>query len=375
MSKTPAHPPARPGPSELRRQMNESIRAAHRWFQRSLSREGAIAGLKTLAWLAPLTLLIWIYAEREQTDRVENQTIPIEVTAGNNPNLFVVLKEPSDKTVVAQLNGPKFRLEEMQKRISPRNQQASVVIPIDPGLSPAQEYPQEYPLDTATAILSSQVFADSGVTVTDCRPAKLHVFVDEFVERDAEVRAPESVTNLVGSPIFTPSMIRIRAPRSRFPATAPVVYADLTSGGLTERPGERKATVRVSSNVPGDNVTYSQNTVSADFAVRSLDQPEPKSIPSIAVTVDKPASFEKRFRVDCKPTLANVPVWGPRDQLDLLDKEPPNAVLEVRSVANAGTPQQAVLKFRFPDGAKDVRVDSVFANQAFEYTLVPLNPD
>src|SRR5688572_18150053 len=37
-----------------------------RWARDTFSREQLLSSLKALAWVAPLTLLIWIYAEREQ---------------------------------------------------------------------------------------------------------------------------------------------------------------------------------------------------------------------------------------------------------------------------------------------------------------------
>src|SRR5215208_2440283 len=99
-------PTQRPGRQPLHslreRARDQSWRAAE-WLRRCLERENLIAGLKTFSWLAPLTLLIWIYAEREQVDRLENQTIPIEVRS-NDPNLFVQLQmgeNKDDKNVVA----------------------------------------------------------------------------------------------------------------------------------------------------------------------------------------------------------------------------------------------------------------------------------
>src|SRR5688572_16294126 len=44
--------------------------ATRRWARDTFSREQIISSLKSLAWVAPLTVLIWIYAEREQLARL-----------------------------------------------------------------------------------------------------------------------------------------------------------------------------------------------------------------------------------------------------------------------------------------------------------------
>src|SRR4051812_14869415 len=62
------------------------------WLQRSLSRDSLLAGLKTSTWLVPLTVLIWIYAEREQVYNAEDRTIPIDIRSGNDR--YVELRMP-----------------------------------------------------------------------------------------------------------------------------------------------------------------------------------------------------------------------------------------------------------------------------------------
>src|SRR5947209_20240852 len=64
--------------------------------------ERVIDVLKNLALVAPLTILIWIYAEREQTATRPNVLIPVEVTI-NAPGRIVTVKDPQ---VVATLSGP-----------------------------------------------------------------------------------------------------------------------------------------------------------------------------------------------------------------------------------------------------------------------------
>src|SRR5688572_2465165 len=99
---TPESPAAVPGaprpglnytrtkPSVLRR----SIGTVRRWARDTFSRDQLVAGVKQLAWVAPLTLLIWVYAEREQQD---DETLRFPVTVSStNPQFHARLVDPID---------------------------------------------------------------------------------------------------------------------------------------------------------------------------------------------------------------------------------------------------------------------------------------
>src|SRR5947209_13465364 len=78
--------------------------------KRSALGERVVDMLKTLIWVAPLTVLIWVYAEREQSDRRDNVTVPIAVKI-NATNRIVVLVDPPDKNLVVTLSGPRTALQ------------------------------------------------------------------------------------------------------------------------------------------------------------------------------------------------------------------------------------------------------------------------
>src|SRR5688500_925653 len=60
--------PAQPSgkTSERRSLGRRSSALVRRWARDTFNREQLLSSLRALAWVAPLTLLIWIYAEREQ---------------------------------------------------------------------------------------------------------------------------------------------------------------------------------------------------------------------------------------------------------------------------------------------------------------------
>src|SRR3982750_1628129 len=72
--------------------------------------------LKTLAWVAPLTILIWIYAEREQSIPVSGVSFPIEVRT-TDPTRLVTLRDPADHNVVATLLGPRTSVERVMREL------------------------------------------------------------------------------------------------------------------------------------------------------------------------------------------------------------------------------------------------------------------
>src|SRR3954470_15483911 len=54
---------------------------ARSWGRRMLARGRVVGTPRTLVWVGPLTLLIWVYAEREQTATVANVKVGIAVTS------------------------------------------------------------------------------------------------------------------------------------------------------------------------------------------------------------------------------------------------------------------------------------------------------
>ena len=97
-------PPQKPIPLDyLRQRAHNQFANFKHWVQHALSRDSLMSSFKTLLWLAPLTGLIWIYAEREQVVSLPGQAITVGVRS-NDPNTFVRLA--SDPRVTVRLSGP-----------------------------------------------------------------------------------------------------------------------------------------------------------------------------------------------------------------------------------------------------------------------------
>jgi hypothetical protein len=357
--------------STFLREARLQVQHAGRNFTSGFTWDNFFATLRTLAWLTPLTILIWVYAEREQTETVDNIAIPIQISAGGDVNLFVE-PQPPNPVVTARLTGPRGRLEDIRQRIMPKEGNATVIINIDRNhVTPGGLQT----LDTAAALSTNQIFANSGVTVSNCSPTQLKVFVDEYKQRELEVQRPTGITNLVGTPSFDPRKVTIRAPQRNLQTAEPItVEADLN--GLVDTPGPQ-----VVNNVPLivrpriENVTFEPSTVRATFEVRATDVK--MTYRSMGVSVDIPQSMQMTQWVKAPQTLANVELIGPPDQIAFLQQETvkPTARISVTIDALPGKTYTAKpganLTFEFPAGAKDVRVNpETISDYSIEWTLM-----
>jgi len=63
----------------------------------------------------PIDRLIWIYAERQQTETTV-LPIPIDISI-NAPDRIVMVKDPPDRTVVVTLNGPRNGIQRVDDAI------------------------------------------------------------------------------------------------------------------------------------------------------------------------------------------------------------------------------------------------------------------
>src|SRR3982751_2273948 len=88
--------------------------ADKRSFREAFSKQQLIEGVKAFLWVAPLTILIWIYAEREQLATQKNFPIPVEVRS-SDPRQVIEIVSPLDGTVRADLVGPRAQLDRVRE--------------------------------------------------------------------------------------------------------------------------------------------------------------------------------------------------------------------------------------------------------------------
>ncbi|HEX4797379.1 MAG TPA: hypothetical protein VH370_26530, partial [Humisphaera sp.] len=180
------------------------------WARRSFARENLINGIKTMGWVIPLTILIWIYAEREQ---LVTATVTIHVEPRNGDRGRVITFDnasgPRVMSIRADLTGPHGRVEQVQKML----ESAEAVLQLDVGsnLVPGATHPV-----TVQPLGNDQLFVTNGITVTNMLPRELIVYVDPVVTREVDVKPPPDVAKTIDKVTFEPRRVTVSAPQSYF---------------------------------------------------------------------------------------------------------------------------------------------------------------
>lgn len=317
--------PSRPVALDYARERASAVR---RWFVRTFTIENVFSTFKTLAWVVPLTILIWVYAEREQTWREPDVTIPIGVRSAD-PSRIVRLQR--DSSVRATLIGPRAQVEKVISLLSRQADTPLVQVEADRRLEPGRVWSVEI----KRALADHPLFKSMGVSVPDCQPSQLPIFVDELFETPVEVTVPPTLTNLA-SAAFEPRTVQVRGPASilKDQTRSLRVTAKLAEREELRVPGAHEiAAVPLECSIDDPSVTVQPATVKATIDVNQADVP--LTIPSMTVMVTMPGSMLQEYRVEYDNILTNVKVFGSPDKIKMLGDpkfEPkPKARLEITS--------------------------------------------
>jgi hypothetical protein len=370
-----------PRPSRMR-VWRDDVAAEWSRFVTGFTRENAISRLKTLAWVVPLTLLIWIYAEREQVRPANDVSVPFELI-NNNPDRSVWLMPPQDKNLVLELHGPQGRLESVLNDIRGGKEPEGLRLEVPANL----EINREHSIDALPLVRNQRLFVDNGIFVVACQPARLRVQVDQLVEREAKIVKPPSARNLDAT--FIPPTVKIRGPLSLFMRvdamsrpegeSGLVAYADLSAEALKQPgtyklpgPGLPDVLLRKPPELDDERVTIvtPQTKIQATVEVRQADKT--LRIASMPVTLDTPDGLLEKYKVtEFRGALQNVTVIGPPliiDQLEKPDFEPrPKARVQVTQQDATGERRSKPVKYDLPKGVDVVEADR---NRTVEFRLV-----
>jgi hypothetical protein len=342
---------------------------SRRWRQQHFSRQENLSRLKTLAWVAPLTFLIWVYARQEQVVKESNITFPIEVKS-NDPNRVVTLVYPADKNLVAELEGPRSQLEDVKRKLWPQGGVASVQIDVDTTRL------GEYQISALPQLQSNPIF--NGITIDGCQPVSLGVKIDRIVTRAVPVEAPPGLLS-VQSVRFDPPNVEIRAPASVLKQAEQnhqlAIYANLSGLPILKQPGQHELDASLTSPLQGEEyVTLTPTIVHTILQVRQAD--ETLTISSMPIWAAGPSDLWGRYKVvftsPLQPFLTNVTVIGPHDQIDLLKKQ--GATSKCKAYINVtsedlpiGQVHSRRVRFDLPD---DIHVAPASAGVQVDFKLV-----
>jgi len=306
--------------------------------QHKFTKSSVIEGIKTLMWVIPLTLLIWIYAEREQITDDPNIAFPITLHS-SDANRVVTLLSPQDQNVTVTLAGPRAKLDDIKSRLTSGPYPTPLSIDVSS---------QAIGIDDrlSAPLLSAQpIFRDSGVIVKSCLPANLRIQFDEIVTRDAKVVLPPDVTNLESPPLFDPPTVTLHGPRSSLDEITrrdvngvPTVWPDLTGIDAVRLPGTHDLpNIPLMRPVRDPRVTIEQKTVNLTLTVKQSSVEGKLPFVSIFPYAARSLLDEYKVELPSGDTLPNVKITGPADLVSQLVAgtlpKKPTAMLAISGVA------------------------------------------
>ena len=237
--------------------------SARSWARHTFSRESLMSSLRTFLWVVPLTVLIWVYAEREELGPPEKVTFKFQLVDSEPGRLVRVVEMIDGKPVpiegsqvTAEITGPHARLEKVAGQLVAGDVQIPVPH-LDPGVHPLQ----------SNFIADAPVFKSNGITFNSIMPAELTVLVDPMKSVEVEVQPNPDARDSLAKVEFEPRKAQISMPES-FAKDHPRVtaYANLTD--LTT-PGAHQEDATISPSVTDPHVTLSIASVHAIYTVKN----------------------------------------------------------------------------------------------------------
>jgi hypothetical protein len=344
-SKPDKSKPARPHALPLNYYARTLASEARR-FRQGITRENVTGFLKNMAWTVPLTVLIWVYAEREQEVPVTDQPIAIEVKS-RDP-LKVVTLDPREKVITCDLKGPRSNLDRFRESLS-------TSAPITIELDTRRQANQEDMIPTLENLRENPRFKEAGITIEKCTPPSLTVYVDSLETRNLPVAAPANIVGLKAT--FSPATVSVTGP-SHVVDRMTELTADIGALASLNQPGTHPPEKVSLVTDPSGAVTYSPGEVLATLTVAAQDIRY--TCGNIPVWLDIPPSIAGEFSISLVNNngfVSNVNVIGPPEQIAKLQSGGefhPRAVLEI-SPDNVNNTNPVPLKIEdLPD---NVRVD------------------
>jgi len=349
-------------PAERKANARRWASVVRRWFRETFSREQLVSSLRSLIWVAPLTVLIWIYAEREQVEPATAQ-FPIEIRSGA-PGQVAHLADSRGGTVLATIRGPKAKVSQAVEAL-----QAGAPVQVFVG---GGRQPGFHDIEIPTLIEADPRLRDNGLSVIGCTPPMIRVEVDTLREDQLDVKIRPDVAPLLnGPPLFDPPRVKVAAPASALDkAKGAYVEADLPPDQRS--PGRHgPVSVRISVvGLAGPDVALRQSSVMATFDVRDADERLELNRVPIKMLITQEIADAYRVIPDRKFDLS-VPVYGPPDLIQQLR----NGDLPVKPEANFSVTSADVtagkvtrkLEYVLPEGIRMLNQDK----KEITFTITP----
>lgn len=353
-------PPPRPGP------VRRALTGVRRWGRETFARDQMLAGLKQLAWVAPLTVLIWVYAERAQLEPANDVRFAVEVHS-SNPKVAVRLKEPADGYISVDLMAARNRLDDIRRELGPRDKAVRFEANVN-----LREGEHQIPV---SAVVTREPRFE-GLSIRGSEPSHIIVVVDPIVEETVKVEVREEDKALFDQISLDPPTVKVRMPkaeRAELTKTTMgrlVAHADLTA--LRNQPPGRKANlsgVRVAlEGAPADggaSIAIEPPTLAASLTVK--ERAKTFTIPELPIDESIANRLHDDVRVEIRPlVLFDVVISGTPEVIDevkLNDAEGVTAQVRIAPEDIGRGWVQKQVRFQLP---KDAQVQSYEPKEPIE---------
>ncbi len=344
-------------PAPTRRSTLDFFNAANasdKFWRMFSSREKVIENLKTLVWVVPITLVIWIYAEREQVVSPNVTGIPARITS-SDPNLYVEVIGDPNPIINLKLTGPQQAIERVRERLTSGIPRGLPTIDLGSslGIGPGQQ------VNIVEHIQNMEVFRSTGVTVQEAQPSTIYVNIDKLAHRDLPVEIPPGVNNLTIDTHFVPAKIMVSGPETvlkRLTENGDLkAFANLADNASLKTQGHHVlSAVPVTLSPLQDKLRVDPGQVTADIVVRAADVSY--TIQNMPITVDAaPSTWHNFDLVVTNGESITIDVTGSQEQIDAIKNKTvtPKAILEIVPDDSSPTASPSKkLTFIMPPGVK-----------------------
>ncbi|MDB5327989.1 MAG: hypothetical protein JWM57_3558 [Phycisphaerales bacterium] len=284
--------------------------------------------LKTLGIVVPLTMLIWVYAEKAQSRPESVNGLKIAFSTGNGN--FAATVEPDD-SVTLSLEGPQGQLDQFKQAVAKSTKDGHLVLALPNAQAAASTKLQSI----ADAVKADPQFVNINVTVK-ASPPDLRVSVDPVITRKVTVAPPPKLQVTLQNVAFDPPQIDITGPlpmvNSQFGGDNPTIAVDGSGLNLGTTSGAK--TMMVPLKVPQDSqLSLSRSQVKMTYEVGSTIQQG--QIRTVYIDVRRPVGEDGRSKVIVRdgPVIHNIQVTGPSNVVNgLIGDTPLRSVKAVLSI-------------------------------------------
>lgn len=341
-----------------------ALGAGGRRLRRGWSRQRVAELVKTLGYVMPLTLLIWVWAQDQQIDVDPRQAVPVRIGHTDAGKVVSIRGTATGESlgqtgsalrVNLTFQGPRIGLSAVARDLS------------ESTIASALEIRLSRPVGESTVFLRDELnqlplLRSAGVTVREANPASIIVGIEDRQQIEVRIAAANVGPDDVTGPVeFDPETVMLTGPASALRALQAIDGVPVLRANIPDTaPGEQE--VRVAVPVPDETgaIRSEPPEVLARFNRRERREEKltlPFPVP-VYTTVPAALSVEPEA---LNPVINSVRVRGPADLIARLrNVESPDEALraQIRAVValtredevRVGQQVTRDVKLELPDG-------------------------